>query len=1075
MAGNDGSLKFDTKIDSSGFQKGADALGKGLSVTGKILGGVATGVTALGGAAIKVGSDFETGMSQVQAVSGASGEELERLKEKAKEMGASTKFSATESAEALNYMAMAGWKTEDMLGGIEGIMNLAAASGEDLASTSDIVTDAMTAFGLAADGTTQIMENGILKKIPNASHFADILAAASSNANTNVGMMGETFKYVAPLAGSLGYSAEDTATAIGLMANAGIKGSQAGTSLRSIMTRLAKPTKDSQMAMDALGLSITDSTGKMKPLSEIVADMRKGFSGLTEDEKASYAAMLGGQEAMSGLLAIVNASDADFKKLSGAINDCNGSAAEMAEIMQDNLQGQITILQSGLEGLGVSLYETMQDTAKDVVKEAQGMVQQLQDAFNEGGFEGLVGTVGNILAQIVQRIAEAAPTLIDAAVNLVDSFCHGLIFADGLGETGAALITSLISGLMSCSSDIWITSIVLISRLAEGIAAGAPQMIQAATDALADVLETLVDYMPDILQTGADIIVALAEGIAGALPMLISQAAVIVSDIALALVDNLPAFVDAALQLVMGLVQGFVEGAPILLEGAIQLFMSILEALPVVIEQLLQALPELIITLTDYFTSTENTRLIVEGAVRMLTGIIEAIPAIAAAIIKNMPAIIEAITYGMLSAVPHIIEAAKILLESIVTEFGALPERLQGTFDEVIAQYMQWASDIILKGWETTEGFVNGVDTFLSELPGKVWMWLEETVEKVLQWGQTIHEEAQETISGFIERVETFLSELPGKVMYWLGYAIGTFIKWGMELHTWVETEIPKIVDSIITFFSELPDKIWAWLTDVISKIQQWGIDMQTEAQQSANAFIESIITFFSELPSKIWTWLVNVVTKVQAWGQQMLAKARVAINNMIAAMISQLMQLPGKIASELNKATERMVKWGADIVKKMTEVGKNIVHGIWDGISGGWGWLMEKVKELAKSLLDGAKDALKIKSPSGAFRDEVGRQLMPGTMEGVRRSMPKALREMKERAGELITAMRGTVEASMKEVALNAAGVGAGRLLTSAGTVVYNDNHQEQENNYHVPVVTPSETAKANREAFRKMAGGVK
>ena len=294
MAGNDGTLNFDTKIDSSGFQKGLDGIGgaaqKGLSVTSKVLGGAATAVTALGGAAIKVGSDFEAGMSEVQAVSGASGEALEQLKEKAKEMGAKTKFSATESAEAMNYMAMAGWKTEEMLGGIEGIMNLAAASGEDLATTSDIVTDALTAFGMSASDST---------------HFADILAAASSNANTNVGLMGETFKYVAPLAGSLGYSAEDTATAIGLMANAGIKGSQAGTALRSIMTRLAKPTKESQAAMDALGLSITDSSGKMKPLSEIVGDMREGFSGLTEDEKASYAAMLGGQEAMSGLLAIV--------------------------------------------------------------------------------------------------------------------------------------------------------------------------------------------------------------------------------------------------------------------------------------------------------------------------------------------------------------------------------------------------------------------------------------------------------------------------------------------------------------------------------------------------------------------------------------------------------------------------------------------------------------------------------------------------------------------------------------------------------------------------------------------------
>lgn len=973
MAGNDGTLKFDTKIDSSGFQKGIDGISgaakSGLALTGKIMGTAATGITALGGAAIKVGSDFEAGMSQVQAVSGASGEELEKLKEKAKEMGASTKFSATESAEALNYMAMAGWKTEDMLGGIEGIMNLAAASGEDLATTSDIVTDALTAFGMSASDST---------------HFADILAAASSNANTNVGMMGETFKYVAPLAGALGYSAEDTATAIGMMANAGIKGSQAGTSLRSIMTRLAKPTKDSQMAMDALGLSITDSSGKMKPLSEVIGDMRRSFAGLTEDEKANYAAMLGGQEAMSGLLAVVNASDADFEKLSGAINNCNGSAAEMAEIMQDNLQGQITILQSGLEGLGVSLYETMQGTAKDVVKEAQGMVQQLQDAFNEGGFEGLVGAVGNVLAQIVQRIAEAAPVLIDAAVGLVDSFCHGLIFADGLGEAGATLITSLVTGLMSCVGDIWTTAIVLISRLAEGIAAGAPEMIQAATDALADMLETLVDYMPDILQAGADIIVALAEGIADALPVLIRQIAVIVTDIAMALVENLPAFVDAALQLVMGLVQGFVEGAPVLLEGAIELFMGLLEALPVVIEQLMQALPDLIITITDYFT--ENTPMIVEGAIRMLMGIIEAIPAVAVALIENMPAIVEAIAYSLTGSVSQIMEASEILLEAIV-----MP---------------------------------------LKDIPEKIWNILLDAVTRIIQWGIDTRAKGQEAIEGFINDVTTFLSELPEKAAYWLGYAIGTFINWGAELDAWVNVEVPKIINSIITYFSELP--------------------------------------------GKVWTWLVNTVTKIQAWGQQMLAAARMAINNTISAIISQLTQLPGKVSAEFAKVTDGLKKWGADIVSSMTEIGGNIVSGIWNGISSGWGWLIDKVKDLAESLLQGAKDALGVNSPSRRFRDEVGRWLMPGTVEGVRRSMPETLREMKEQAAELLGAMKGTVDASMGQVTLNASGAAGAMALTTAGTVVYNDNHMEQKNDYHVPVATPAETNKAQREAFRKFAGGV-
>lgn len=355
--GYDGTLKFDTSIDSSGFQSGINKISScastALKATSAIIGGAASAVVGIGTAAIKTGADFEAAMSNVAAISGATGDDLKSLTDKAKEMGAKTKFSATESAEAFSYMAMAGWKTTDMLEGIEGIMNLAAASGEDLATTSDIVTDALTAFGLSAKDST---------------HFADVLAQASSNANTNVGLMGETFKYVAPVAGALGFSAEDCATAIGLMANSGIKASQAGTSLRSIITRMAKPTKDVQGAMDALGVSLTNSDGSMKSLNEIMVDLRKGFAGLTADQKAQMAATLGGQEAMSGLLAIVNASDEDFASLTDSIANCDGAAQKMADTMNDNLSGQITILKSGLEGLAISLYEEMATPLKNVVK-----------------------------------------------------------------------------------------------------------------------------------------------------------------------------------------------------------------------------------------------------------------------------------------------------------------------------------------------------------------------------------------------------------------------------------------------------------------------------------------------------------------------------------------------------------------------------------------------------------------------------------------------------------------------------------------------------------------------------------
>lgn len=324
---------------------------------------------------INVGKSFEAGMSEVQAISGASGKDLEKLSAKAKQMGATTKFSATESATALKYMAMAGWKTNQMVSGLSGVMNLAAASGEDLGTVSDIVTDSMTAFGL---------------KAKDSGHFADVLAKASSSSNTNVAMMGETFKYVAPLAGSMKYSIEDTATAIGLMANAGIKGSQAGTSLRSIITRLVKPPKDAATALNALGISTTKADGSMKPLRETMAELREKFSGLTESQKASYASSIAGQEAMSGLLAIVNASDSDFNKLQKAIDNSSGAAKKQADVMNNNLQGALYDLGSVAESVGIGIYEDIKTPLTKAVGVGTAQLRVLSNKLKKGGIKEIV-------------------------------------------------------------------------------------------------------------------------------------------------------------------------------------------------------------------------------------------------------------------------------------------------------------------------------------------------------------------------------------------------------------------------------------------------------------------------------------------------------------------------------------------------------------------------------------------------------------------------------------------------------------------------------------------------------------
>lgn len=395
-------------LDISGFLSGLEtalsqteasknkieALGTRVSGVGDKLESVGSSLTkrvtvpivGLGTAAVNTTANFESAMSKVSAISGATGTDLEDLSDKAKEMGANTKFSASEAAEAFQYMAMAGWKTEDMLSGIEGVLNLAAASGEDLATTSDIVTDALTAFGLTAADTAK---------------FSNVLAAASSNANTNVSMMGETFKYAAPIAGALGYSIEDTAEAIGLMANSGIKGSQAGTTLRTIMTKLSGEIEICGEQLGEFTVQTTNSDGSMRDFNDILADCRTAFSQLSESEQASAASSLVGQEAMSGFLALMNAAPQDIEKLRGAIDSANdgmGAAAEMAEIMQDNLTGQLTILKSTLEGLAISFGELMLPVIKNVVSGLQDLLTWINN-LDEGQKKTII-TIATIVAVV---------------------------------------------------------------------------------------------------------------------------------------------------------------------------------------------------------------------------------------------------------------------------------------------------------------------------------------------------------------------------------------------------------------------------------------------------------------------------------------------------------------------------------------------------------------------------------------------------------------------------------------------------------------------------------------------------
>lgn len=458
--------------------------GRNIENVGKKIMPVSLAVAGLGAVAVKTAADFDSGMSKVKAVSGATGSDFDALCKKAREMGAKTMFSASEAADAMNYMAMAGWKTKQMIDGIDGVMNLAAASGEDLATTSDIVTDALTAFGLKAE---------------DSSHFADVLAAASSNANTNVSMMGETFKYAAPIAGALGYSVEDMAVAIGLMANSGVKGSQAGTALRSALTRLASPTKEVSNGMAMLGLTVEDIQGLS--LDETLMTFRNAFASLDGTQQAQAASLIFGKNAMSGMLAIINASEQDYNNLSDAIYNADGSAEKMANTMQDNLGGQLKILKSALEELAISFGELLMPAVRGLVDFLTKLVNGI-NALPEP-VKGIIATIGVLIAAIgpilviVGKLVWSIGTIMTQGPLVVGAFAKVAGFVTG---TIIPAITAVVSaiGIVPIVIGAVIAVLVLLWNKCEWFRNGVIAVWEAIKEATITVWNAIKDFFSEL-------------------------------------------------------------------------------------------------------------------------------------------------------------------------------------------------------------------------------------------------------------------------------------------------------------------------------------------------------------------------------------------------------------------------------------------------------------------------------------------------------------------------------------------------------------------------------------------------
>ena len=923
-----------TKIGSNLQSAGKSIISAGKTLTTH----VTVPIVGLGTAAVKTISDFESAMSRVSAISGATGSDLDALNQKAQEMGIKTKFSATESAEAFTYMAMAGWKTEDMLQGIDGIMALAAADGLDLATTSDIVTNALTAFGLSAD---------------DSGHFADVLAAAASNASTNVSLLGESFKYAAPVAGALGYSAEDTAIALGLMANAGIKGSQGGTALRSSLSRLIKPMGDAAALMEQYGLSMTNADGSMKSLGEVMEMLRTKMGGLSEAEQAQAAATLFDQDAMSGMLAVINASDSDYEKLTSAIYGADGAAQQMADTMLDNLSGQLTLLKSALEGLAIQFGEILMPYIKQFVQWLQNLVQKLQEMTPEqkeqivkwAAFAAAIGPVllavgklvtgiGNVIS-VFGKLKTAIPAVKGALVAVKGAIA-------GISAPVVAVV-AVIGTLVAAFATLWKTNEEFrnkITAIWNQIKGTFDKLCQGIVDRLNKLgfdFENIGEVLKAIWKGFCDFLAPIFEGV----------------------FQNIANTFDTIVNVILGILDFFIaiftgdwEGAWDAIKG---IFESIWNGIVAWFQNIGNTLLGILDVICGWFGTTwDNTW-------------------------NSIKQFFVDIWNSIVSFFTNIIDTIKTSVSNFVTTiinfFAQLPTNIANFITNAWNSVVTWATNMVNKAREMGQNFLNAVVEFFTDLPYKIGHFIGSALTNVALWVVNMVNKAREMGQNFINNVVAFFTQLPGKILQFITSAWNNVTQWATNMVNKAREMGTNFINNVVSFFTQLPGKIQQFISSALNNVTTWVSNMASKAREAGSQFINNVVSFIQQLPGKIKQFLDSAINNLRTWVTQMGQKGKEAVQSLINNVISA----------------------ASGIASKVMSIGSDIVSGVWNGIKNAASWFTNQVKGFFSGIVDGVKDALGIGSPSKVFRDEIGKWLPPGVAQGFKAALPAAMNSMEK------------------------------------------------------------------------------
>ena len=996
-------------------------------------------VMAAGTAAVKTAADFDSAMSKVAAVSGATGDELDALRDKAREMGAKTKFSASEAADAMNYMAMAGWKTGDMLKGIEGIMNLAAASGEDLATTSDIVTDALTAFGLSA---------------ADSGHFADVLAAASSNANTNVSMMGETFKYCAPVAGALGFPCEDTAQAIGLMANSGIKSTQAGTALRTIMNTLAGDVKICGDSIGEVEIATTNADGSMRDLNDILADCRSAFSQLSESEQASAAQALVGKNAMSGFLALMNAAPSDIQKLEGAISTCsdeidgyNGVTAKMAAVMQDNLGGQLTILKSQLQELAISFGEILMPAIRSIVSRIQGLIDKfnaLSPATKETIVKvALVATalgpllvvVGKTMVGVgkLMKFVSNLPTIIAGAKAAFTSFGAAI---GGISAPVVAVI-AVVAALVAAFVHLWrtnedfrnkITAIweqikSIFSGFCQGIVdrinalgfdfKNITEVIKAVWDGLCKFLKPIFEgqfqQIANIFKAVTNIILSILDIFVGIFTGDWSRVWDGIKGIFAAVWNFIKDTLKNTLNMICGI---FGTDLGEVKEFWVNVWTSIKNFFVNIWNGIKNFVSTVLNAIKNFFTTTWT------GIKNFFVGIWTAIYNSVAEKINLIKTVITVVWNAIHTAISTVLNAIWSVITTVwqtiydfisplLEAFKYLFETIFEAIHVIISRVMDWIHDKIVERWETIKAVVTIALEAIKTVIETVWNAIHTAITTVMDAIHNVISTVWNAISGFISGILNAI--------------------WSVISSIW--ESIKNHITNTLNAIHAVVSAVWNAMSGFISGI--------------LNTIFATVANIWNNIKSTI----INILNAIKTVVTSIWDSIKTAISNKITAIKTTIENGFNAAVSFIKNLGSQAFQWGADII-----------NGIVNGIKNCIGKVADAVKGVANKIKSFLHFSVPDEGPLADFES-----WMPDFMKGLAKGINKSRKYVEAAMSGVADAMTLTMQSGLN---VDMDGISGAMMNGGSGGVV--NNYYNNDNSRTVNQTNNSPKSLSRLEIYR-------